>query len=50
MKTKEELICSVCGTKDMFIILKNGEKLPQFAYTIATNRVTCMPCKEGKKC
>jgi hypothetical protein len=48
MKTKEKLICSVCGTEDMFITLNNGEKLPQYAYSIATNKVSCMPCKEGK--
>lgn len=46
-KKKEQLVCSVCGTTEMFIVLKNGEKLPQYAYSIATNRVTCMPCKVG---
>lgn len=40
--------CSICGTADMFITLKNGEKLPQFSYSIATGLITCMPCKETK--
>ena len=40
--------CSICGTTDMFITLKNGEKLPQFSYSIATGLITCMICKETK--
>ena len=43
-KKKEELVCADCGTTEMYVLLKNGEKLPQYCYSIATGKIRCMKC------
>lgn len=44
-KEKEVLVCAECGNDKLYVELSNGEKLPQYRYSIATGKIRCMDCE-----
>lgn len=47
-KEKKVLVCAECGNDKLYVLLGNGEKLPQYRYSIATGKIRCMDCGENK--
>lgn len=49
-KTKAKAKCAGCDSHDaLFIVLGNGERLPSYAYDVASGNIYCPPCNDARK-
>lgn len=48
-KKRAVAVCSHCGSSEaMYVTLKDGGKLPSFAWDMATGARFCFPCYEER--
>ncbi len=49
-KNRAAAVCSHCGSSEaMYVLLKNGGRLPSYALDLSTGLISCYPCRDKSK-